>query len=151
MRTRICQRSTVNSQRSVLCHLSHDYYFYATIFGTTFFGVVGCDRLCATFAFGCEAVGCDAFLDEGIHQSLGTTAREVDVVGMRALVVGVTYDFDFYILILFEKQHKAFDFGIRSGENLVGIVVEIEVVERDGVARCNACETYEDAIARCGD
>ena len=49
------------------------YNFYAAVLGAAFFGVVCCDRGFATHAFGCEAVGCNAFADEGIHECVGTT------------------------------------------------------------------------------
>ena len=49
------------------------YDFDAAVLGAAFFGVVSCDRGFATHAFGSEAVGCNAFADEGIHECVGTT------------------------------------------------------------------------------
>ena len=84
-------------------------------------------------ADGRETIFVDALLNEIIDHGLGTTLREVEVVGLSAYAIGVSCKFDGTVGVVVEQLDKVVERGIGFFAKRGLVEVVEDVVDENGI------------------
>ena len=112
----------------------HNLELGAAVGGTALLGAVVGDGLAFAVALVAYLAGLDALRQQIVIHSFGAGQRQAIVVLVATLVVGVTANFNGYVVVLLEVVHQKVQFHVRGRLQVAFIEIKEDVFQDIGLA-----------------